>query len=484
MRLGKTTLIHFSSQVVVSVAGFVATFAIVQLLGATQLGVYAVGVAVVLWANIPSAAVGDAVKQRISAGGDGDRYLIGGLALVALPALLVGGAILTVSGPVESYLLREAEELAVGVPLAPLLAGVVVANMLFTLLTDALQGEKRVAAAGAVTATERLLRTGLQVGLVLASVGLAALFVGHVLATLLGAGLALGLLGATRWSGSGPVIPTREHIGSLLEYSRYSWLGTIETRAFSWMDTIVLSLFVSRELIGIYEVSWSLASVLALVAVSVQNTLFPELSELAAEGDTDRIHHFLDEGLVFTGVFIIPGLFGAAVVGERVLKIYDPVFQQGLVVLLVLVLARGIAAYGRQLVSAINALDRPDVAFRISAAFIVVNLGLNLVLVFRFGWVGAAVATAVSATLILALGHVALTRLIGRPPVPYREIGIQIGASGLMAGGLLLAQPVVPGSHYATVALVLAGAAVYTGILVALSGRIREKAVGLTGTLG
>lgn len=484
MRLGRTTLVHFASQVVVSVAGFVATFAIVRLLSATHLGVYAVGVAAVFWANIPASAVGEAVKKRISAGGDGDRFLLGGLALTALPALLVSAVILAMPGTVESYLLREAETLAVSLPLAPLLAGVVVANMLFILLRDALEGEKRVATAGVVTAVERLFRTGLQVGLIIASVGVAALFVGHVLATLLAAGLALGLLGVVPGLGSGPTLPARAHVESLLAYARYSWLGTVEARAFAWMDTIVLSLFVSRDLIGIYEVSWSLASVLALVAISVQNSLFPELSELAAEGDTDRIHHYLDEGLVFTGVFIIPGLFGAAVVGERVLKIYDPVFQQGLVVLLVLVLARGITAYGRQLVSAINALDRPDVAFRISAAFIAANIVLNFGLVFQFGWLGAAVATALSATLTLSLSYAALTRLIGRPTIPLREIGMQVLASGVMASFLLLARSVVPQNHYATVALVFVGAGLYTVVLFVLSSRVRTKARGLVGSLG
>lgn len=482
MRLGRTTLIHFGSQVVVSVAGFVATFAIVRLLSASHLGVYAVGVAVAFWATVPAAAVGDAVKKRISGGGDGDRYLLGGLALVAIPAFLVGGGILAMPDAVEAYLLSGAEDLTARAPLAPLLAAVVVANMLFTLLTDALQGEKRVAAAGAVAATDRLLRTGLQIGLILGGVGLVALFVGHAVAMVVASALSLGLLSVAVRSGTG-VLPTRDHLSSLVAYARYSWLGTIETRTFSWLDTIVLSVFVSRELIGIYEVTWSLASVLALVSVSVQSTLFPELSELAAAGETERIHHYLDEGLVFTGVFMIPGLFGAAVVGERVLKIYDPVFTQGLVVLLVLVLARGVAAYGRQLVSVINALDRPDITFRISAAFILANLVLNVALVARFGWLGAAVATAFSAFLLLSLGYLTLARLIGSPPIPVREIGLQVVAAGLMAGLLLAARPVVPRNHYTTIALVVGGAAVYTGVLLTISSRVRQKAWGLVGSL-
>ncbi|MFB6308142.1 MAG: polysaccharide biosynthesis protein, partial [Haloarculaceae archaeon] len=59
MRLGKTATIHFVSQAAVSVAGFVATFAIAVLLGADGLGRYSVAVAIgFFWLAIPTNAVG------------------------------------------------------------------------------------------------------------------------------------------------------------------------------------------------------------------------------------------------------------------------------------------------------------------------------------------------------------------------------------------------------------------------------------------
>ena len=245
------------------------------------------------------------------------------------------------------------------------------------------------------------------------------------------------------------------------------------------MDTIVLAFFVPSALIGIYEVSWTLASTLALVSMSVRQTLFPELSELSVEENYDRVHHYLNEGLVFTGVFAIPGLFGAAVIGPEILKIYRPEFTRGATILLVLIVARTVAAFGAQFLSAINAVDRPDIAFRINLVFVVSNVVLNVVLISQFGWYGAAAATALSATITLTLGYLALASIIGRPESPYQEIAHEFGASLVMAGTVYALAGAVPGSHYATVALVLVGGTVYAAVLVALSTRVRQKAVAL-----
>ena len=53
MRLGRTAFLHFLSQVVVSVSGFAATFAIARLGGADVLGGVAVAVALTFWLDVP-----------------------------------------------------------------------------------------------------------------------------------------------------------------------------------------------------------------------------------------------------------------------------------------------------------------------------------------------------------------------------------------------------------------------------------------------
>ena len=460
MRLGRTAFLHFLSQVVVSISGFAATFAIARLGGADVLGVYAVAVALTFWLNIPTTAIGDALTKRLSETSDARG--------VTATALLVNGALAAVLA-VLLLIARPFIESYIGASVGELVAALVVSNIALVTVVAILNGEKQVEISGSIKALERVVRSGIHIGAIVAGFGIAALVAGHVVATLLA--VAVGSLMSTLSLGR----PSAEQVWSLLSYARYAWLGKLKTRAFGWMDTIVLAGFASPTLIGVYEVSWNLASLFALVAVSVQSTLFPEMSELSGTEDYDRIHHYLNEGMVFAGVFIIPGLFGAIILGERVLRIYSPEFTQGVQVLALLVVARLLAAYGEQFLNAVNAVDRPDIAFRINLIFVAANLVLNLALVSTFGWVGAAVATLLSAGIAAAFSYRGLVAVIGAPRLPVREVGRQILASAVMAGVVLLLQRLVPRSQYITIGLVFVGAAVYVVCLLGVSSRVREK---------
>lgn len=473
MRLGRTAAVHFGSQLAVSVSGFLATFAIARLLGADVYGVYVTAVALAFWSSIPATAVGNAITKRVSEGTDAGAYLSAGFLLNIAIAVVSAGAIaagLLAIG--TSSFLRE-RALGQLAPVWWLVGLLVVSTIGFRSVIKGLNGQKLVGRGGLLKAGERVLRTVGQIGLVLAGAALVGLVAAHVAALAVAGALGL-LLYRVR-----PVSPGREHVRSLLRYARYSWLGGLKTRTFAWMDTVVLAVFVESTLVGIYEVAWSLASVLALLSVSIQSTLFPEMSDLSTRQDYDRIHHYLDEALSFAGLLVIPGLFGAAIIGDRVLKIYRPEFTRGALVLVVLVLARALAAYASQLIGAINAVDRPDVAFRINLGFVVSNMTLNVVLVWQFGWQGAAVATALSAALLLGLAYWALTGIIGPPSVPLSELARQALAGATMAGVVLAARQVVPPSHYASVGLVVVGAATYGLVLLGISTRVREKILGL-----
>lgn len=469
MRLGRTTFIHFGSQVVISVSGFVATLLIARLLGPAGLGKYAIAVALgYFWLAIPGNAVSNAVTKRVSEGIDPESYLTSGFLLNAIIGAVILLLVVALTPWVNQY---------VGASVSPLVAALAAVTILSSTVFGGLSGQKKVAETGLLNAFERLGRTGFQVGFLVLGWGVAGLIIGHV-ASLVLAGV-VGLLLYEMKFGR----PDSTHFTSLLEYAKYAWLSPLRGRVFGWLDVIILAFFVAPNLIGIYEAAWGLASLLGMISVSIRSTLFPELSDLSIDEDFGRVKHYLNEGLVFSGIFVIPGLFGAAVLGTQVLRIYREEFTRGAIILVILILAYVAEVYGAQLVNAINAVDRPDVAFRVNAVFIFTNLILNLWLISVYGWYGAAVATAVSTTVMMILGYYMLTEVIGSFDIPVREIALEIIAAGLMASVVYAMDSVTPEGIGYTVAMVFIGAGVYSVILIGISGRIRRKSLSLLDNL-
>lgn len=461
MRLARTSVVYFFSDVVTSIVGFLATLYFARVLGSDVLGKYFLVVALVAWLSVPSNGVAQAINKRVSEGIDGGAFLTGGFLLNGLLSLAVGTAVLLFAPHLNNY---------VGADIAPLFAVLFAGQVLFTSVSSGLSGQHMVARSGVLKAIDRVLRVAIQLALVFGSFRVAALVGGEAVAVF------VSVLVGIFWFQLDFERPSWSHFRKLMSYAKYSWLGNMKGKTFGWMDTLVLSLFVGPGLIAVYEIAWRLASVLILVGNAVGRTMFPEMSKIAVDGRDDELIDLLEEGLFAAGLFVIPGLFGALVVGERVLRIYGSEFVQGGAVLVILIVARGIDTYGTQFENLINAFDRPDLMFRVNAVFVVTNVVLNLVLVSAIGWVGAAIATAASSLLVVALGSYYVSVLLGRPSVPIIEIGIQVLAGGLMAASVWVLQAFLPWTNmYATICLVVVGAMIFFALLLVLSSRFQRK---------
>lgn len=462
MRIGQTSVVNFVSEVATSVFGFVVTIYLARELGSAVLGEYYLVAAVVVWGKVLGGqGIQMATRKRISEGTDEAEFFGGGLSLQTLAFVVLAAAILIFRGPVNDYLRTDA---------ALLLVVLLFTGLLVWQVRAALEGRHRVDLSSLLGPLDRLLRGLLQIGVVVVGLGTVRwLLTGFAAAEFVTGMVGLALLGLR------PRLPTRAQVVSMLDYAKYSWFSGLESRTFASMDTLVLAIpvfAVSSSQIGIYEVAWNLASVLAVFGASVSTTLFPAISRLSSAENREAIRGLIDDSIAFSGLFVVPGLVGCLVVGDRVLAIYRPEFVQGYAVLIVLVVGRLLYVYESQLTNVLAAIDRPDAAFRVNVAFVVTNLVLNLVLVFAFGWLGAAVATTTSAAVGLALGYYFLQRFVV-VPIPARELANQAVAAVVMGIVVFAARNFAPPGVPWTVVLVAVGGAVYFVALVALSRRFR-----------
>ncbi len=471
MRLGQTSAITFVSQLVVSLAGFVATVYITRLLGPAVFGIYALFMAVFVWLKIiGNNGIRIALIKRLSESESEGGYLSASLLVQVVVFVVLAVVIFLFRNLINAYL-----GFAASLPLIGLLA----VTFFYGIVTGTLEGEHRVHIASMLQPVDRTLRSVLQIAAVALGFGLLGLLWGYAIAALV-----VGFVGVA-FVTVRPSIPEREHFEKLTGFAGYSWLTGVESRAFSSMDTIVLGVFLGagNPLIGIYEVAWNLASVLAVFGVAISQSLFPAVSALSTRDDSEAVASLTNDALAYTGLFVIPGLIGALVLGRSVLAIYGQEFTTGYVVLVILVAARLVYVYESQFVNVLNAIDRPNVAFRVSVAFIVTNLALNVVLVAEFGWIGAAVATTLSAVLGLVLGYRALSAYVSFA-LPVTEIGKQWTAAAVMGAFVYVGQLWLGTGVVTALVLVPVGGVVYFAVLSVLSTQFRAVVQNNLPTLG
>ncbi|WP_323172602.1 polysaccharide biosynthesis C-terminal domain-containing protein [Natrialba sp. PRR66] len=451
-------MVNFISRFVMSVSGFVATVVLTRTLGQEQYGTYVVALSILAWvAMTGKLGLPRAIQKRVSENTTGNFVLSGAIVQFGLYVIIV----------VALLLCRPYLNEFIGIDATWFLVAMLGSQLALSFVQKVLDGQHLVHISSLLSPVEWTCRSLVQVLLVLSGFQIVGAFVGYVIGALVAAALGTYFMTIPRTR------PTRREFVRLKSYAQFSWLSSIKNRTFMSMDTIILAVFVSNSLIAVYEVAWNLASLFAIFGVSISQTLFPEISKISSEeGSRGEIAGLLRVSLAYSGLFIIPGLVGSALVGDVILTIYGPGFETGYYILLVLTFARLLYGYMRQFLNTIDAIDRPDLTFAVNAVFVVTNLVLNVVLTWQFGWYGAATATTFSSGLGLVLGYYYATQVVD-VTVPVAEISKQCFAAVVMAAVVLLGRLVIGNSLPIVIGLVGLGATVYFLVLLGLSEEFR-----------
>lgn len=391
MNTNKTASIYFISKLFASVLGFVATVIFARYLGADQYGIYVLVLGVVSWAAMfGSIGIKYATTKRLSEGNDEAKFAGAGFLLTIVALTIVLSSIYLLSNWFNNYFNAEVTHFVLLI---------VLVTVFYEMVGSLLKGQDTVHYYAISYSSEKIFRYILQSIVVIAGLGLVGLLYGHIVSIFIFIFISYYFYNYTI------CVPQIDHIKSIVNYAKYAWLNAVQSRTFSYLDVLVLGIFVSASYIGIYQISWQISSLLVIVSSAYTSSVFPKISKMSEQNRKEEIRNLLQESLTNSTLLIIPGIIGSIIIGEQILAIYGEEFQIGYIILVLLMLSRYFYTYQSQFINCLNAIDRPDLAFRVNIIFTSSNIFLNVFLIYLYGWYGAAIATVLSAIISLIVSY-------------------------------------------------------------------------------
>ncbi|QKY22032.1 flippase (plasmid) [Halolamina sp. CBA1230] len=471
MDIARSSVKLFVSKTASSILGFAGIAYFSRELGAATMGVFFLFQALLGMLTIPSDfGLRGAAQKRISEGNDPGKYLSSTIILKLVPITTIIVLIIIFRPYINGYL---------GANLALLLVIALVIQELARLSLFVLRGELRVGQ----TAIFQLIKQATWVGIggVFLSLGYGA--VGLVYGLITGSILTL-VIGWCRTSTS-LSRPTKKHMSSLFEYSKYNVITSIGGYFYSWIDVAIIGLFLTQAHVGAYEVAWRVTAVTMLLGKSIATTLLPQVSQWSVEGDDSNIESAIYNAITPSMLFVIPSFFGVVVFSKEILGIvFGAEFTIAWLAFIILMAEKLLQSIHVILSRVIMGLDRPEMAAKATVASVLVNLCLNLAFIPIFGLVGAALATGISFVLNTILHGYYLSTLISIK-IPYLEVGwCTIAAIG-MAFTLLWLKTMIPISGLIQLfGMIIFGATIYLTLILSsstLRSKLRTQATNLIG---
>ena len=233
----------------------------------------------------------------------------------------------------------------------------------------------------------------------------------------------LAWLGLRRWLPTGTEGRVDElGFGRLVAFGIPVMLTGVGVLTLTTSDRLILARFWGPEFVGIYDTAAHLAVKLSIVLAAVSNAFAPLISSLHEQADIAGLHRAVQTAGRWATGLSLPAFLVFLLYPELVLSLFGQSFKEGAPVLRVLAASQlinvlvGPVGYalvmtGRQKVEAVN-----------TGFLVLVNLGLNLILVPKHGPLGAAVATGISITVVNLLRLVEVRTFYGVWAVSYTHL--------------------------------------------------------------
>ncbi|GGE19064.1 hypothetical protein GCM10011529_26970 [Polymorphobacter glacialis] len=204
------------------------------------------------------------------------------------------------------------------------------------------------------------------------------------------------------------------------------------------LDIFILGRFATPEIVGIYYVAQQIASLPQRLKSSFDPILAPVLTTNLAARNLGKVAAHIRQISFWVGSAQLGVVLALGMTGQAGMGLFGPVFASGALILVGLLIAELLAAQAAVAESALIYVARHR-NLMWSLAGILIQIGVSLILVPRYGGVGAAAGLATSALILSVAKSRLLARTLNAPVAGWRWIML-IAAIPAFAAGLLFMQ--------------------------------------------
>ncbi|MDA0524408.1 flippase [Methanococcoides alaskense] len=233
------------------------------------------------------------------------------------------------------------------------------------------------------------------------------------------------------------------------------------------IDILMLSILEGDSAVGLYSAAYKLTDPLLFLPGALASTLMPVMSKQYI-GERKNLKKTYRMGSKYIVMLMLPTTVGLYVISEKlILLLYTVEFSNSIFALQILagtIIANSINSIQTSALAATNKQKLNLIAVAICC---VINVILNIVLIPKYSYVGAALATLISVILLFSIGYYFIYKHLSMQSLNKETIK-PIAASGIMGLALFVLL------ELNLILLIVIGVLIYTIALILLKGFTKE----------
>jgi O-antigen/teichoic acid export membrane protein len=250
----------------------------------------------------------------------------------------------------------------------------------------------------------------------------------------------------------------------------------------NFADRYLIQLYLGSIPLGLYTAGYNLATYATeMIIYPINYAMTPIYMNILVNKGEQQTKEFFTKLFTYFSLIMLPSVFGFIAVGKDLISLLASTkYAESYLVLPYVVIGQAIYACTIILNSGLFISKKTYVVTYVMMGVCVLNIALNIVLIPRYGIIGAAQATLISCILYaVILTHYSMREF--KFPLEYRRIFLYLFASCVM---FITIREINFAGYFANILVKVAvGALLYSLFVFLLDGELRRKSVGLAKSL-